>query len=216
MYKFIGLIIASILFFAVSGVSLASGSPTCETTYGSGVVCPKSSSFVVNKYIQLPTKGGDFVDNLTITDPLFTIGQEVMFKIVVKNTGQTRIDKITVVDTLPSELTYVAGPGSFNSSNNTLTITIDNLEAGKDAVYFITTKVVNFTENKCPVNLVVATATNGASSKDTATFCAEKTGVPVAEKPVMKKQPETGPESIVLGLFSAAGAAGVYLRRKFK
>ena len=216
MKKILGLIFIFILAASTAGVSFASGSPVCETVYGSGVVCPKDSSFVVNKLIQLPGKGGNFVDNLTITDSLFSVGQQIMFQIKVKNTGNAKIDRITVVDTLPSELTLVAGPGSFNAQNNTLTITVDNLEAGKEAIYFITTKVVNLSDNKCPVNQVVATASNGASSQDTASFCAEKTNQPIQPKPVMKKQPETGPEAAVAAILPMIGAAGFYIRKKIK
>ena len=80
-----------IIIFAVI-ISLASVETTafasgdkCTTVYGGGNVCTSEVSFTLNKLIQLPTKGEQFVDNLTINDATFSLNQTVMFQIKVKN-----------------------------------------------------------------------------------------------------------------------------------
>ena len=45
-----------------------------------------------------------------------SVGSEVTFKIVVSNTGDTGFDNVTVVDTLPSGLSYVEGTAQPNIS----------------------------------------------------------------------------------------------------
>ena len=59
------------------------------------------------------------------------MSQTVDFQITVTNTGSQTIPTITVVDTFPQFLNFVSGPGTFNSSNNTLTYVVNNLGSGQ-------------------------------------------------------------------------------------
>src|SRR3989344_1531139 len=53
-----------------------------------GGECPVTSQIVVDKLIRDPrSKGEVYVDNLLLSDYKFSPGEDVIFKIVVKNTG---------------------------------------------------------------------------------------------------------------------------------
>lgn len=215
MKKLFGIIAASAIFFFGANTAFAGGS-SCQPMYSGGQTCPTNVTFTVNKLVQNPTKGGTFVENLTLQDPLFAQNQDVMFQIKIKNTGDTKIDSIDVVDTLPAELTFSAGSGTFNAGDNTVRFTVNNLDAGKEAVYFINAKLVNMSSTKCPVNAVRATANSGATAQDQASFCVATTGAQIMTKPMIKQQPATGPETDILFGLVSAGSLGMFLRRKIK
>ena len=64
-----------------------------------------SLSIMVDKMVGKPVanKGdsnGDYVDNLSPSDPRFVPGQEVFFKIKVKNTSDIKLKSVTVNDVL--------------------------------------------------------------------------------------------------------------------
>lgn len=215
MKKLFGLIFASAIFFLTAHSAFAGGS-SCQPMYSGGQTCPSNVTFTINKLVQNPTKGGNFVENLTLQDPLFSQNQDVMFQIKIKNTSDTKIDSIDVVDTLPTELTFSAGSGNFNSADNTVRFTVNNLDAGKEAVYFINAKLVNMTSTKCPVNFVRATANSGATATDQSSFCVTTTGTQIMTKPMIKSQPATGPETDLLVGLVSTGALGMFLRKKIK
>lgn len=210
----IALTTSAILMGTTTLVS-AAGSSNCEVVYGGGEVCPPNVSFTLDKLVQTPGKGGQFVDNLTMNDAAFTQNQEVVFQLKVKNTGDKTISKITVVDTLPAQLTHVGGSGTVDSTKKTVTINVENLEKGKEAVYFINTKVTGQTGNvQCITNVVKATDNTGNTAEDTANLCVQTPGVQVQPQVPTKKIPETGPEALALFVLPPLGAAGLYLRRK--
>ncbi|HVT01065.1 MAG TPA: hypothetical protein VHE53_02405 [Patescibacteria group bacterium] len=215
MKKLFVLLLTVATFAILAGNAYASGSAygqnECKTVYGVGTACSQNVSFTIDKLVQNPGKGGEFVNNLTMNDPLFGVNQDVIFQIKVKNTGDKTINNMQIVDTLPSELTFTAGPGSFDTNSKKLTINVDSLEAGKEAVYFVSTKVATADTN-CPVNNVVATA-NGISATDNASFCMNTSTV-IMEKPVINKVPATGPEDSILFSLPALSAAGFYLKKK--
>ena len=229
----------NLLFTLAGGVimlSLAAGSAhaagsKCQVMYGGGQVCDKNVEFSLDKLVRDPnsSKGGsNFVDSLNATGSKYTPGQNVEFKIVIKNTGDTKIDKIDVLDTLPQYLTFVSGEGNYDANSRKLTFSVTNLDAGKTVEYIITTKVVD--ENLlpadqgtvCVTNQVRAVETNSATAEDTAQVCIQKnvqggkTTPKVFDTPKVTKTPETGPELLALVGLIPAGAAGVFLRRKAK
>ena len=208
---------AFLLLISAGAVFAAGGYSSCEVVYGGGEVCPPSTSFTLNKLVKSPTKGGDFVENLTINDSMFDPTADVVFKIVVKNTGKDRIDSMDIVDTLPNQLTFSAGTGTYNSLNKTLTIKVQNLDAGREADYFITTKVdskqLNADNTECATNSVKAADNRGNKAEDTANFCILKNSKVMPVVPT-KNIPNTGPEALALVFLPPAGLAGLYLRRK--
>jgi uncharacterized repeat protein (TIGR01451 family) len=199
----------------------------CQVIYGGGEVCNKQVSFDLSKSVQSPTKGGDFVHNLQVTDAHFMPGQVVSFKIKVTNTGNSTINRITVNDTLPQFLTFVAGPGDFNNDTKTLTFEMENLNANETREVVISTKVVDASalpssqSITCTVNKVTAQENNGATAQDSSQLCIEKqifaaptpqvfTTVPV------KTIPNTGPEMLPLLGLIPLGLTGLMLRKKSK
>ena len=210
---------SSFLLVGSASIAFASGAySNCDVVYGGGEVCPPNVSFTLDKLVQSPTKGGQFVDNLTVNDPMFNPNQDVTFQVKVKNTGDKKIDTLNIADTLPSALTYVGG-GSYNAANKTVSIQVNNLEKDKEAVYFITTKVndVKLLSNvnpECITNRVSAQDNTGNKAEDTANICISKPGVTMQPQIPTKNIPNTGPEALALVFLPPLGAAGLYLRRK--
>lgn len=233
MKQFVPLFFVLLLVSALAPASaLAAASTTCQTIYGGGEVCPKDIPFSVDKQVMRAGKGGDFVDNLTASDPTYRINDSVPFRVIIKNTGKSKIDKLTAIDTLPQEVTF-EGAGNYDDAKKTLTITVDNLESGKSKTINFSAKVISFTSPdaiKCVSNFVRVLDKNGVNVTDSASFCLEK-GAPatlpqqpssqnpqgpqvLAAPNNTKQMPPTGPEDFVLPLLSGAGALGFLLRKK--
>lgn len=218
-------------FLATAGVAFA-GSSQCQVVYGGGEVCPDRIQFTLDKKVLAPTKGGDFVDNLTLNDHRFQPGNTATFKVFVKNTGEARIDSLTVVDTLPEHLTFVSGPGTYNADNRTITYTINNLEKGAtNEQTFTVTIATNLPANQgivCLTNKAEATDNRGLKASDTAGLCVQQTTTvtpttgPVQPTPApqvynkvpVKNIPNTGPEMLPLLGLIPAGLTGLFLRKK--
>lgn len=212
------LLTAATVVFGTATLASAAGSSNCEVVYGGGEVCSTNVSFTLDKLVKVPSKGEQFVDNLTVNDTMFNPSQDVTYQIKVKNTGNTTISQMTVVDALPAALTYVGG-GSYDAGTKTVKFEVKNLEAGKEAVYFLTAKVkdagsLNTTNPECVTNTVSANDGKGTKAEDTANICISKPGVQVQPQVPTKSIPNTGPEALALFVLPPLGAAGLYLRRK--
>ncbi len=212
-------------FLATAGSAIAAGS-NCQIIYGGGQICQEQIKFTIDKKVLQPTKGGTFVDNLSITDTHFQPGSDVAFQITVNNTGDKSIDTLTVVDTLPSFLTFISGPGTFNSSNNTITYSISNLGTGASNQQSFVTKLLDSSKLPqnptvtCMTNSVNANDNNGNSATDTSGLCVENpvsTPAPKIFTTVPPKSiPNTGPEILPLLGLIPAGLSGLILRKKSK
>lgn len=221
-------------FLVSSQASLAAGNngygtSNCQVVYGGGEVCPSNIQFSIDKKVLSPTKGGAYVDNLGMNDPKFVATNDVAFRITIRNTGNTAISQMNVTDTLPANISFISGAGSYNASNNTVTYTINNLPAGQTNEQTIVARVA--TEDKLPkdqgvfclTNKVSATDNRGTIAEDTAGFCVQQnlavqpTPTPqVYDKVPVKNIPTTGPELLPLAGLIPAGLAGLILRRKTK
>ncbi len=133
--------------FIVSLLAVALGFLTprafadCTQIYGGGQTCT-SFSFSLQKFVQVPGQS-NFVNNLSVNDPKFSMSQTVNFQLVVTNTGANNISSVTIVDTFPQFVSFVAGPGSFNNNNNTLTFVVNNLNAGQSQTFNLSGKIAN-------------------------------------------------------------------------
>ncbi len=216
-------------FLATAGTSFAAaGSSQCQVVYGGGEICEDKIEFTLDKKVLLPTKGGNYVDNLTINDFRFQVGNTATFKIIVKNTGDKKIDTLTVVDTLPEHVNFVSGPGTYNNNNRTVTYTINNLEKGQSNEQVFTVTIANSLPSNqgivCLTNQAAATNNNGITAKDTAGLCVEQgvttvqptPGPQVFQKVPVKNIPNTGPETLSLLALIPAGIAGFTLRKRAK
>ena len=215
-------------FLASAGVALADGSgygtSNCQVIYGGGQVCPTALQFSIDKKVLSPTKGGTFVDNLGFNDAKFQPGDQVSFKVTINNTGDKSIDQITVVDTLPSYLTFNSGAGVYDATKKTVTYIIKNIPAGQSNTQTLVTNIANVDALPsdqgvmCLTNNVVGTDNNSDVANDSSAFCIQK---PVMTPKVFttippKSIPNTGPEMLPLLGLIPAGLAGLTLRRKSK
>lgn len=216
-------------FLANASLALASGSSygtsNCQVIYGGGEVCQKEIKFTIDKKVQGPTKGGQFVDNLSMNDAKFQPGSDIAFQITITNTGNTTIQNLSIVDTLPSNLIFLSGAGNYNSANNTITYNVSNLEAGKSNQQTFLAKIADKSKFSnsvtCLNNTVRANDDNGNSASDNAGFCVEN---PTTQNPTPKvftsvppkSIPNTGPEMLPLLGLIPAGISGYFLRKKSK
>ena len=168
----------------------------------------------INKEISLDKKvknpnTNDWVDNLFASDYKFKPGQEIEFKINIKNVGNKDLDKVEYRDTLPAYLTLV--DGSLSSS-------WENFKVDETKEIWFKAKVVeskdlpNDSGLYCVVNTAYAWIEGGQSEKDTAQVCIEKKVLGF----VAGQLPEAGPTSNLLWLFGAGiiGLTGFVLIRK--
>src|SRR3990172_6441060 len=206
MNKLFSLVIGAVLAFSVVQTVNAAGESSCQTIYGGGEVCPKKQvKFVINKQVQKPGKGGgSFVENLTINDPRFAPNQNVNFKIIIENTGDTDITNLNVVDAFPEFLSFVAGVGNTNVGARQINFVVGKLERGKKMEFLITARTAE--SDKLPANQVItcvtnnvrATAPDGVAAEDNAQVCIEKQVLggeapQIFEKQTVKEIPATGP-----------------------
>lgn len=223
-FKTTATFIASAAIFAGAAASVNAaggyGTSNCQIIYGGGEVCQKSVSFTLDKKVQKPTKGGEFVDNLGMNDEKFAPGSTVNFRISIKNTGETRIENIQVVDTLPENLSWVSGG---KNNGNQVTYSLEKLEPGQSHDGNITVRVANANALPQDKNLICVTNTvkatqDGNAASDNAQLCIEKglkDGGPVVQQtPPMKQTPQTGPGMLSLAALIPAGALGLFLNRR--
>lgn len=214
-------------FFANTTLAIASGTSygtsNCQIIYGGGQVCQDQIKFTVDKKVMSPTKGGQYVDNLSINDSRFQPGNDVTFQITITNTGNSTISNLNVVDSLPQNLIFLSGAGNYNSNNNTITYTVSNLEAGKSNQQTIIARVADRSKFSssvaCLTNSVKANDNNGNSASDNAGFCVENPTVNTQNPKVFtsvppKSIPNTGPEALPLLGLIPAGITGYFLRKK--
>lgn len=178
----------------------------CETYY-EGEVCVRTGELQIDKEVWDP-EDGKFVDNLGITDYKFAPGEEITFKLKIKNVGDETFDKVNVQDTLPDYLELVSGDLSFEISD----LEIDETEERE-----FKAKVVSadrFPEDKAVICVVNTTEvwSGDERDKDTAQVCLEKKVLGVVVLP------PTGPEHglFVLTLSLASAILGVIFLRKAK
>lgn len=177
-----------------------------------------SFSILIDKMVGKPAfnKGAtsyDYVDNLSPTDPRFRPGQEIFFKIKVKNTSSVKLTNVTVKDYVPSYLEPIEGPGNWDATSRTITWNAGDFAADEEKVYYI--KMQIYPQDKLPADKGLfclvnkAGAYNQASDEDTSQFCIEKEVLGVA------KVPAAGPE---FGILLMAGnllglAFGIKLKK---
>ncbi len=207
---------SSLLLVGSASLAFGAGSySNCQVIYGGGEVCNPSVKFNIDKKVQKPTKGGEFVDNLSANDEKFNPGQNVNFKLTVQNTGDKEVT-LTVSDILPNYLNFVSG-GTFDSNGKKVTNTL-TLKAGESKDLTIVTKVSDASSLPsesviCVTNVARAVDSTGVTAEDNAQVCIQK-GVTIQPQVPSKNIPNTGPEALALVVLPPLGAAGLYLRRK--
>ncbi|MEK7573264.1 MAG: DUF11 domain-containing protein [Patescibacteria group bacterium] len=213
---------------SLSSAGITNADTSCQPIYGGGETCVQVGNLSVNKTVKNPSTGA-FVDNLNINDPKYSPTSAVDFQITVTNTGSGNISSIEVKDTLPSYVTFVSGPGSFDGNTKVLTFTVNNLGAGQSQTFNVSAKVVDQGSLPadqgvtCVVNQASATSNDNKQSSDNSQFCIEKPtqpapttkgGLKVFPAPKVVSTPATGPEMLPLIGLIPSGVLGLFLRKK--
>ncbi len=212
----------------------------CQQIFGGGPSCEQSPSLSINKQVQNPqTKV--YVESLQATDPLYSTGQTVSFKLTITNTDNSQLSRIVVRDVLPTPLTFSKGPGKYDAKTRTLQFTIDKLKSRESKTFFIEGSVEMLPSHQqqvCVINQALASA-NGNQSQDNTKVCLTPTqqtqktnllpttaplqnkqiskgGLPIYPPSQTKTTPGTGPEALALIGLLPLGALGFFLRNKAK
>jgi uncharacterized repeat protein (TIGR01451 family) len=194
------LIISVLVLSVFTTRAQAQENPACQPIFGGGDSCVQEGDLALDKKLKSPT-GNDFLDNTSINDPKFAPNQPITFRLTVKNTGNRAIENITVTDTLPQYVTFTRGPGQFDRSTNTVTFTIDKLEAGQSRAVTLEAKIVaanaipGTTGIACVVNQAKATQGRNTGS-DNAEFCLQKSGQTAAPTQGQPQTPNQGQTQI--------------------
>ena len=112
-------------------------------SYGSyGDNCSTPVDLTINKEVKNPITNG-FVENLGSTDPTFSPGSIVTFRLAVKNSSGETFNPVEVVDQLPDYLTYVSSSvaGTYDTGKRRLVMKLENLIAGETRTIEVTAKV---------------------------------------------------------------------------
>lgn len=195
-YRILNLTLGAIL---ISGLFLLAketfAAVRCESQYGGGEVCVRTGKLQIDKEVKNPTDGL-FIDNLGLTSYKFASGEEITFRLEIKNVGDATFSKVNVKDSLPEYLEKLSGDLEFEISD----LTVDETEARE-----IKAKVTGLPNDKtivCVVNTAEAWS-GDEHDKDTAQVC--------LEKKVLAAVPVTGPSSWLLLISLIAGLIGLSL-----
>lgn len=173
-------------------------------------MCVTTGQLQVNKKICDPDQGScdpqsvgftnRLVDNLGISNHLFTPGEEVTFRLSIKNIGDATFSNVAVSDTPQA--------GFFQSESDPLSFNLANLNPGETREQNIRLKVIDSPSLPqdniiCVVNTATASADNN-SDRDTAQLCLKRKVLGAGVQAV----PKTGLPitiSVLSGLFLLAG-----------
>jgi uncharacterized repeat protein (TIGR01451 family)/LPXTG-motif cell wall-anchored protein len=167
MFKYLFLSLLS-LFLFVGSVS-ADTQVSCESGYGT--TC-RTGELELEKKVKNP-QTGELVGSLNANGANFLAGQEVFFRIEVKNGGDDNLSNVAVVDKLPDYVDFIAGPGEYSKDSRKVTWTISELKAGETKMFDLKVKV-----SKDLPDMGISCLTNWAEARkdsllaqDTAVFC---------------------------------------------
>lgn len=162
-----------------------------------------------------------YVDNISSSVRTFKNGDLIEFYIEVTNTGDTNLKNIKVTDNLPPFLKLIFFPGSYNSTDNKVEWTIDELNAGHSQKFLIRAKIdkATYVNTLTKETNVASVRVDELGDRDDATYYILNVGSTV--KPDGKGEiiiPETGAGTLVfetLGVIGM-GLSGLALRKKIR
>jgi len=158
----------------------------------------------IDKKVKNPTNDS-FTDNLGTNDYKFAPGEEVVFKVRVKNIAEIDFVKVKITDSLPDYLVLTEGE---------LEKELENLKPDQAYEFEIKTKVVE--ADKLPSNQGIYCVVNRAKviaddqeNQDTAQLCLETKVLGAST------QPEAGTNPLVLaGVFTTLASVGFFLKKR--
>ena len=172
----------------------------CFTQYGGGETCIGDVELSIDKKIYNPdTK--KYQDNIKRDDYTFEKGDEVKFKLVVKNTGDIEIRDIKLIDEMPSILEYIGGDGDDENDGRKVVFEEFDLKAGESKTFEFESEVVSSgidpdEDYVCVSNVAKAKGErkdNGEKEDDVdySNFCVEIKGKVLSKKKI-GSLPKTG------------------------
>jgi len=162
-----------------------------------------------------------YVDNISSSTRTFRNGDVVEFFVKVTNSGDTKLKNIKVTDNLPPFLKLIFYPGSYNSTDNKVEWTIDELNAGHSQEFLIRAKIDKATEVKTLTREtnVASVRVDELGARDDATYYILHKEVSTVEDGKGEIiVPVTGSGTLIfetIGVISA-GLTGLALRKKIR
>lgn len=206
--------IASLFVFAAV-LSPANAGKNCDS-YGRN--CPRESYLVIDKYIRDPRVSGDvYVDNLTYNDYRFAPGEDVVFKVVVKNVGDKTIHNVRISDTIPDVTYFLMLSGDTNPDMREITKDWGSVAPNEIREWYFRVRVKPASQigdtvvcgSPYAINRAVVRGDDVSDSYDSASFCVEKTVLGVTT------HPSTGAELVLIGSALATLTGIGIVGRKF-
>lgn len=222
MNKIQSLIVSFLLFFILVNPVMAR---SCHTVYGGGEVC-ESCNLIVDKEIWNPTKN-EYWDNIDSSYYTFKAGEEIKFKIMIKNTSDIKVNNVEIKEYLPSYLDYVSASIAedghsyeWRSNERYVLYFMGSLDPDQTKTAYVTVRVKG--ENDIPVGISTLTnkaygySSNECSDTNYANFAIKREGKGTV---LGTTSPETGNNNLILmiegmGFILMAGAYGWVLRKK--
>lgn len=201
-YLVFGMLVFSLLFVTKDALA-----QSCGGQYQSPC---QSYSMLVDKMVAKPGTS-EYVDNLSVSDPRYKPSEYVMFKVTIKNTSTTTFGGMTAKDYVPSYLTPIEGPGTFDSVSRVITFDAGAFAVDEQKTYYFKMQInaqANLPANQglfCLTNKVQAWS-NTTTDDDSSQFCIEKQVLGAA------KVPAAGPELGILLLASNFLGLGIGLK----
>lgn len=144
---------------------------------------PPPQKIHLDKQIGLPTKSGNnttyqYVDNINVDSYHFSISEDILFRLIVKNVSLATLENVYIEDRFPWVLTPYADGHSLDTDTNTLTITVGTLYPSESKTYTVRARVKDYewqSEYQVACHQNYSFANNGITlDDDTATFCVDK------------------------------------------
>lgn len=173
----------------------ANAAGSCQKIYNGGTVCSQSNgTLTIDKFLQNP-RTNSYTNNLRQDQYVFSAGENVNFRLQVTNTSDNPISNITIVDTLPSNLDFGNGDGTFDTKKHTVTIKLNSLASKATQTYnyqaVVNTKALPGNQpTACVLNQVIVQTTSfffftSTQGQNNATVClgTKPTGMPTIVTP---------------------------------
>ncbi len=204
------LIAITFAFLFVASLLLAKNAKAivrCETQY-EGEVC-REIELLLDKKVWDP-KNSEFKDNLVGVSAniyKFAPGEEITFRLKIKNVGDEKFDKVYVKDTLPDYFELVSGDLEFE---------IDDLDPDEEVEreFKVRVKSVENLPNESPI--CDTNTTNRAKAWSGDEVDEDSSQVCIARKVLAAELPPTGPQNtiLLLGFSLLSGLTGISLIKR--
>jgi len=148
-----------------------------------------------------------YSDNIESSKRVFHEGEIIEFSITVENIGKDNLKNIQVIDTLPTNLSLIFYPGTFDKTNNKVSWTVDSLNPAEVKKYLVRAKIVDtqlLTANIVQMTNVADVKGDNVSARDQSIYFIGKAQIP-----------RTGNTALPIqtALVVIVGASGIFLRR---